>query len=71
MSFLYFMSCFTREFLTIGRIYGEDEFAVTADCFGPVLGAFPICFGKGSINRDLRDNGPALGDLWLYCACLE
>jgi len=71
MSFLYFTSCFTREFVAIGRIYGEEKAAVAVAVLNRVFWVFPPCFGAESGNRDCSKDGPELGDLWLNCESLE
>jgi hypothetical protein len=71
MSFLYFTSCFTREFVAIGRIYGEEKPAVAVAVLRRVFWVFPPCFSAESVKRDFSEDGPALGDLWLNCESLE
>jgi hypothetical protein len=72
MSLRYFSSCFTREFVAMGRIINNEEDA--GEDFDDFLDDFVKLVRKGfdcgSMNRTVGV-GPPLGTLLLNWECLE
>ena len=68
----YFSSCFTREFVAIGRVFNNEEDA--GEDFDDLVDGFVKLsrtgFGCGSMNRTVGV-GPLLGTLLLNWECLE
>jgi hypothetical protein len=64
-----FSSCFTREFVAIGR--GVNDEGGAGEYFDGFLDVFVTTgFGCGSMNRTVGV-GPLFGTLLLNCECLE